>query len=219
MNSSSETAVSPLATPDFRTGEWTRFGSDRVLGDAVTEHALSTLAETTRAAARSQGYSVGWAEGQREARERAAAEAAQTHRAHVAAEEARAAEHAAALGALATAAAELRAATAQACARIEDQATELAWELTRELVGHELSSGTVDVVRRVLSLLPDEPAVTVRLHPDDLAEAAGLDVPVLADGSLSRGDALVEAADHVLDLRLDLALERVRAALLDGGPR
>jgi flagellar assembly protein FliH len=219
MNSSSEprgVVLTPLATPELRTGEWTRFGSDRVLGDAVTEHALSTLAETTRAAARSQGYSIGWAEGQRKARDEAEIEAGRVRERQFAAEAAREAEHTAAMAALAMAAADLRTATEQVCAAIEDQAAELAWQLTRELVGHELSTTGVDVVRRVLNLLPDEPVIAVRLHPDDVAGAGAITehgVPVLADASLNRGDALVEAADHVLDLRFDLAMERVGEAL------
>lgn len=221
MNSSSDLAggvtLTPLVTPELRTGEWTRFGSERVLGDAVTEQALSALAETTRAAARAQGYSVGWAEGQRHARDQAAAEAVRLEELRLATEAARQAEHAAAVSALAAAAAELRAATAEVCARIESQASELAWELTRTLVGHELAAGRVDVVRRVLDLLPEEPVVTVRLHPEDLAGAEELTehgVALRADHGLRRGDALVEAAEAVLDLRLDTALERVREALL-----
>jgi len=224
MNSSSEAAVAltPLKTPELRTGEWTRFGSDRVLGDAVTERALSALAETTRAAARAQGYSVGWAEGQRAARQQAAIDAADADDLRQRAEDAREAEHAAALAALAAAADDLRTATARTCATIEDQASELAWQLTRELLGHELSTTGVDVVRRVLNLLPDEPVVAVRLHPDDIARASELamqGVPLLADHSLRPGDALVEASDHVLDLRLDAALERVRQALVEDGSR
>jgi len=222
MNSSSDRTLTPLVTPELRTGEWTRFGSDRVLGDAVTERAFSALAETTKAAARAQGYSVGWAEGQRKARDEAALEAVRTEELRLAEEASRRAEHAAALHALAVAAEDLRSATARACAAIEDQASELAWELTRELLGHELSVGGVDVVRRVLNLLPDQPVVAVRLHPDDIASAVELaegGVPLLADPSLRRGDALVEAADHVLDLRLDVALDRVREVLSDGRGR
>jgi flagellar assembly protein FliH len=223
MNSSSNPPVversrelTPLKTPELRTGEWTRFGSERVLGDAVTERALSALAETTRAAARSQGYSVGWAEGQRQARQQAAADASVAAEQRQSLDAARAAEHAAAMAALATAAADLHTATTRACAAIEDQASTLAWELTRELMGHELSISGVDVVRRVLNLLPDEPMVAVRLHPDDLDAAGELTehgVSLVADPALCRGDALVEAADHVLDLRLDAALARVREAL------
>jgi flagellar assembly protein FliH len=221
MNSSNEfvVALTPLKTPELRTGEWTRFGSDRVLGDAVTEHALSTLAESTRAAARAQGYSVGWAEGLREARQQAADDAAQAEQLRARSEAARDAEHAAAMSTLAGAIADLHTITEQSVTRIEDQASELAWLLTRELLGHELGTAGVDVVRRVLNLLPDEPVIAVRLHPDDVAGATEISdqgIPLRADASLRPGDALVEAADHVLDLRLDAAVERVREALTGG---
>lgn len=215
MNSSSEFAA--LATPELRTGEWTRFGADSVLGDAVTEHTMSTLAESTRAVARSQGYSVGWAEGQRHAREQSLTAAVEHEQFRLAAEADRAVEHATAVTALEKAAAELRIAAAQICAAIEDRASELAWEITRELVGHELRSAEdLDVIRRVLNLLPDHPVAAVRLHPEDVpgsTELAAHGVSVIADPSLDRGDALVEAADHVLDLRLDGALQRIREVL------
>ncbi|MET3960930.1 flagellar assembly protein FliH [Marmoricola sp. OAE513] len=218
MNSSSEAAVVPL--PELRTGEWTRLGSGAVLGDAITEATLTSLAESTRLAASAQGYSVGWAEGQRAARSAAADEAALTREAHDRAEARRSAEHAAAVAALEDAAAQLRAAVTEVCARVEDQASELAWELTRELVGHELAGPGIDVVRRVLALDPTAPITRVRLHPDDLVAAGDAATAlrdsgavVVGDPSLQRGDALVEADEHVLDLRLDQALERVREVL------
>lgn len=225
MSSSPEAAaatVAPLlalATPELRSGEWTRFGAGNVLGDRVTEGTLAALAESTRTAASSQGYVVGWAEGQRAAREavRLEAEAAEGARLH--AESVRAAEHAAAISALDAAATLLNHAVAEVCDRIESRASELAWELTRELVGHEVTSADgVDVVRRVLALLPTEPVARVRLHPQDAAGADALTtdgIVVVADSTLQRGDALVEAEDHVLDLRLDTALARVREALLE----
>lgn len=217
MSSSPEVPVTPLAMPELRTGTWTRFGSDAVLGDAVTEATLGALAESTRAAARSQGYSIGWTEGQRAARELARAEAAQAAERERHAEERRVVEHRAALEALTTAAQRLTALAAEVCAEIEDQASTLAWELVTELVGRELTSAAgPDVVRRVLRLLPTEPLAAVRLHPADAAGAEELlaaGVKVLADPSLERGDALVEAEDHVLDLRIGTALARVREVL------
>jgi len=218
MSSSPETVpVTPLAMPELRTGTWTRFGTDAVLGDAVTEATLGALAESTRAAARSQGYSVGWAEGQRAARELARTEAAEAAERERRAEELRDAEHRAALEALTHAARRLTERAEEVCSAIEEQASTLAWELVTELLGRELTSATgPDVVRRVLRLLPAEPLVAVRLHPADVAgadelRAAGL--TVLADPTLERGDALVEAEDHVLDLRIGTALARVREVL------
>jgi flagellar assembly protein FliH len=214
--------LAPLATPELRTGVWTRFGANSVLGDAVTEETLSALAESTRTAARSQGYAVGWAEGRRAAREQADAVAEATEAARREAEDVRAREHAAAVAALELAAARLHEAVDGLCATVEHQASGLAWELTQELVGHELRAVTgPDVVRRALALAPTDPIVRLHLHPDqasdlseaDRAELAEHGTAVVADASLGWGDALVETADHVVDLRFRTALERVREVL------
>lgn len=216
MSSSPEVAA-PVPLPELRTGDWTRFGSSAVLGDTITEQTLSTLAESTRIAAGSQGYAVGWAEGQRAARAAAQTEAAAVQAAHELAEARRAADHAAAVAALEEAAQQLTRAVSEVCTRIESQASELAWELTQELVGHELAGPGIDVVRRVLALAPTETVVRVRMHPADAGKALEdgtlADLVVVADPTLDRGDALVETEDHVLDLRLEPALLRVREAL------
>ncbi|MCX6397853.1 MAG: FliH/SctL family protein [Propionibacteriales bacterium] len=208
-----DVAVVPL--PELRTGAWTRFGNSAVLGDAITEQTLSALAESTRVAAGSQGYAVGWAEGQRAARAAAQVEAAAVAEADAQAEARRGAEHAAAVAALNEATRQLHQAVTEVCATLESQASELAWELTQELVGHEVSGPGIDVVRRVLALTPTENILRVRLHPADLGRAADElgDLLVVGDPTLDRGDALVEIDDHVLDLRLQPALQRVREAL------
>lgn len=207
-----------LPTPELRSGVWTRFGGDSVLGDGVTEEALAVLAESTRGAARAQGYSVGWAEGQRAARAAAEVKAGTVEQARAITEERRAAEHAEALASLELAADELGKAVADSCARIERQATHLAWELVRTIVGHERTD--LDAVRRALTLAPDADLARLRLHPRDAeiagahaAELAGRGITVVADHELVRGDALVEAGDSITDLRIDAALERVRTAL------
>lgn len=211
-----------LATPELRTGVWTRFGASSVLGDAVTEDTLATLAESAHRAAQSQGYAVGWADGQRAAREaaRARAEAEQARALAVEAERDR--EHQDAVTALRLAAARLHEAVAAVAATVEDQATGLAWELTQELVGRELPSVTgLDVVRRALQLAPTERIVRLHLHPDHLADLAADDladlddrgISVAADPALAWGDALVEAETQVIDLRFRTALERVREVL------
>ncbi|HET6151982.1 MAG TPA: FliH/SctL family protein [Marmoricola sp.] len=218
MNSSPKAGLVPLAVPELRTGEWTRFGTSSVLGDTVTEQTLSALAESTRVAAGSQGYAVGWAEGQRAAREHARIEAVEAERVRANAEMLRVAEHDDAIAALERAAAALHEAVAGICDRVEESASRLAWDLVSELVGHEARTTGVDVVSRVLALLPTEPLVRVRLSPADAAAAGALTehgAVVVADESLAPGDALVEADDHVLDLRLSTALDRVRAALCD----
>lgn len=222
MRSSTDARLTPLATPELRTGVWTRFGGGSVLGDAVTEETLSTLAESTRTAARSQGYAVGWADGQRAAREKARLEAEVAEAERLEAEAVREREHRAAVSALELAAARLHEAVAGLSATVEGHATGLAWELTRELVGHELRSVTgADVVRRALQLAPTEPLARIHLHPDQLAELTVADlaelgdrgVTAVADPALSWGDAMIEANDHVVDLRVRTALERVREVL------
>lgn len=206
-----------LATPDLRAGAWTRLGGHRVLGDAVTEQTLDSLAETTRTAARSQGYAVGWAQGRREAAASARLAAEATEQRLAAEEARREAEHRDALSALEAAAEQLRTALGLACDRVEEQASGLALELTRELVGHELAVSSAPgehAVRRALALLPDGTPARLRLHPEVAATVtAPAGVTVVADAGLGRGDALVETDDRVLDLRVDAALDRLREVL------
>ncbi|MGO4258755.1 FliH/SctL family protein [Marmoricola sp. RAF53] len=210
--------LKPLPVPELRSGTWTRFGGERVLGDAITEEALNVLAENTQQAARAQGYTVGWAEGQRAARAAAEVKAGTVEQARAISEARRSEEHAEALAALELAAEELRKAVTDTCAKIERQASHLAWELVRTIVGHERTS--LDAVRRALALAPDADLARLRLHPRD-AEIAGAHAEVLeargitvvGDHGLDRGDALVEAGDSITDLRIDSALDRVRTAL------
>jgi flagellar assembly protein FliH len=210
-----------LSMPELRSGAWTRYGEAGVLGDEVTERALAGLAENARSAARAQGYAVGWAQGRQEAGREAQAQAARVAEEQRAAEERREVEHHARLATLEQTAARLSAAVAGICATLEAQASELAWELTRALVGHELrcagEQAGADVVRRVLAVAPDEPA-TVRLHPGDVdaelrATLAGHGLRVVADATLATGDAVVETTEQVVDLRMDAALERLAAEL------
>ncbi len=211
--------VTPLQPHDLRDGAWTRLAPGSALGDAVSEETLTTVAEHARDAARAQGYSVGWAQGRREAAEAAAAAAQIEARRHRREEERREAEHLEAVEGLHRAADELRAVIDDVCQRIESQATELAWALSEELVGHELRGAqTSDVVARVLALRPTGQLARVRLHPDHVDDPAL--VPLVAEGvrcigdpSLGRLDALVHVEDHVFDLRIDTAMERVREVL------
>ncbi len=211
--------VRVAARPDLRSGVWTRLGDGSVLGDDVTEAALGALAERTSDAARAQGYAVGWAEGRRAAMAAAAELAEQAEqRAHAVAVR-REAEHGAAVDALLSAAEALRAATAQVCAQVADAATDLAFEVTRELVGHELAVSAdpgADVVRRVLAVLPTAGPAQVRLHPSVVAatsELAAHGVAVVADPTLAPADAVVETDSAAIDLRVVTALQRLREAL------
>ena len=204
-----------LPLPDLRDGRWTRLGARAVVGDQATEALLDGLAESTRRAARTQGYAVGWGEGRRAAVAAAGLEAAVVT-AHLAEDRRRQErEHQEALEALRSLATELHAAFTEACRAADDRAASLALELTRELVGSAAESGG-RAVERVLGLVPEHGVVRARLHPD-VAESARVlsdaGVQVVADPSLGRADAVAETDAGVLDLRVDTALDRLREVL------
>lgn len=214
-------AALAVANPELRAGRWTRLGERSVLGDTATEQTLDALAETTRAAAQSLGYATGWAQGQRAANTAARHESELASAALTRAESHRQAEHECALAALKQAATLLQDAVAHVCEQVEERATGLAMELTATLVGHDVARATDPgalVLRRALGLLPTEPFVRLRVHPDAAVASAVVDlaergVSVIADATLGRCDALVESADELIDLRISTALDRVREVL------
>lgn len=221
----SSSSFAPLATPELRSGDLTRFGDASALGDAVTEHVLGNLVAEARQAARAQGYAVGWAEGRRAAAAQAAQETAERE-AQDAERRARAErEHLELLRSVAAAAQALAGAADEARARVEDQAVDLARELTETMVGHELRSApdtAADVAARVLAEAPVGAAYELRVHPATAAALTGPElsaaftdtgVRVVPDPTLAFADAVVEIDDRVLDLRVTAALERVREVL------
>jgi len=217
-----QAAEAPLALAgrELRSGAWTRLGDNAVLGDAVTEHALAGLAEQAQLAARAQGYSTGWAEGRRAAEEHADELRRELLVQHHAEEARRDTEHQVAVDALSRAADDLAAALASACDQVAAHTTQVALDLTEELLGHELavaSAPGTDAVRRALDLVPADSVVRVRLCPSEaadptLAALVGA-VSVIADPSLQRGDAMVETVDGVVDARVSGAMTRVREVL------
>jgi len=78
-----------------------------------------------------------------------------------------------------------------------------------------IASGAEATVRRALASVDRTVPVAVRLSLADAARVAGLDlpVPVVADGTLRDGDAVVDLPDGLLDARIATALDRARAAL------
>lgn len=228
MSSSSEATVlrgaaagaaAPVLTPDLRSGSWTRYGDGEVRGDSVTEHTLQALASSAHAAAQAQGYAAGWAEGRQLAAIEAAEATAKAEGQHKLAEAQRELEHRDAVAALTTAASHLLDVIDSSVAQVEQQATELALSLVRELLGHELRVATsADVVRRVLRVLPDGPTARVRFAPgvvDDavVADLAARGVAVVADPTLAPADAVVETDTSMVDLRISAAMERLAEAL------
>jgi len=208
----------PLATPELRSGTWTRLGERSLLGDTVSEQLLSRVAESARTAAEAQGYAVGWAQGVRAAAEEATTSARRAEELRREAERRREAEHRQAIAALTLAATELREQLGALSERVESQATQLAWAITESLVGRELASVTgTDVVRRVVSVLPAT-TCTVRLHPNVVSSEAAEElrergVVVVPDPTLDLADALVLTDGSVVDLRIAEAMTRVRDAL------
>ncbi len=209
------------AGADLRSGTWTRLGGSAVLGDAVTEVTLAALAESTRDAARAQGYAAGWAQGRRAYLE--AAEAAEAERGvRQAADRARAAaERDAATAALGRAVAGSQARVEQAWAELADQAVTLAVRIAEAILAREVATSPdagADALRRALTEVPALVPVTVRMHP---ADRAALDLDVLEgrpvgfvdDPALARGDAVVETEHGVVDATVAAALERVREVL------
>jgi flagellar assembly protein FliH len=218
--------VSADTTVDLRGGEWTRFGTSRVRGDRVTEATLRGLAEQSRAAARAQGFAAGWAEGRRDATARTASTHDELVRAFEEQSQRAVVAQQFAVQTLLAAAARFEEVTRAREAELAHQAVELGLQIAEAVVGRELEAvddPAAEALHRALVSVPAEVAVTVRLHPADLAtldevgvaETAlrGRTVSYVGDGSLSRGDAVVETESGVVDAGLRTALTRVREVL------
>ena len=110
-------------------------------------------------------------------------------------------------------------ARSELCRRLSEQAAGLAVAVTAEVLGQRADEQTpADVVRRALDVLPEgTTAATLKLSPEVAKHAIAADLPssvtVTADPTLSPADALVELHDHVIDLRVERAVARVREAL------
>ena len=105
----------------------------------------------------------------------------------------------------------------------EEVLARTALELAEAILGYELAEGTRTAraaLARALSANDDATVLAIRLNPADIDVLAkeGQDLPaglpLIADQSLSRGDARVEYQQGWLDAGLGSALSRARAALL-----
>jgi len=206
---------------DLRSGGWTRLGAAGVLGDAATEATLHGLAERSRQAARAQGYAQGWAEGRRTALANAEAEAAADARARHDELLGQRAAQTAAVHALESALTRMQDRLAAALEELSAQSVEVALQVAEAVVGREVATAAdpgADALRRAIALVGPQVAVTVRMHPADRAcldpeVLAGRSVAFADDPTLSRGDAVVETTDNVVDATLGSALARVREVL------
>jgi flagellar assembly protein FliH len=184
--------------------------------------------EQLRSEAHAAGYAAGWAQG-RHAADAAAAQAAESAAIHArtaATQQAAAVQRA--VHALMTAAADLERRVAPAAVELEDTIVASAFAIAQAIVGRELATATkpgADALARVLALAPLGRPVTVRLCPSDLAtvtavgpaagpaEIDGRTVTLLADATLSPGDAVAQCDAATIDARIAPALARVGEAL------
>lgn len=182
----------------------------------------SALLDPARRAAASEGYAAGWAEGMRAARDATEAELAAARRdveAETAAFRARVEQ---ALSGVLAAAADLRVRSAPALEDVERIIVSAAFEIAESVVGASLRDDDrrgAAAVARALALVPDDDRVVVALHPADHATlvAAGVRygpcVELVADPTLSPGDATARSGATTVDARIAAGLARVWEAL------
>lgn len=110
-------------------------------------------------------------------------------------------------------------AAADALARHEDLLVEVAWSAICRLAG-ELAAGrdgALAMVRTAMSAVRDSQQLRVRMHPQDAAWLAQHGEPerwsLQGDPAVALGGCIVDGAHGSLDARLELQLERLRAAL------
>lgn len=127
-------------------------------------------------------------------------------------------EEVARLGALL---ADLRQQRAQVLDAAEDTMVEIAFAALCRLAGSEAASrdAAVHAVRQAGADLRAGDALTVFVHPDDLAQLGGRlgqqGVTLLAGGGVELGGCMIDGATGTLDARLETQVQGLRAALLD----
>jgi flagellar assembly protein FliH len=161
------------------------------------------------AAARAAGFEEGFQAG--------LADAAAGNEAAVAARTARLAD------ALVAAAEATRSHRAEAVARAEHEAVELAFELAEALLGREVSvhpSLSIEAAKRAVALVPQGEDLVVRLHPGDVvtpeelqALVADASVKVVHDPAVELGGCVVEAGPCRIDAQVGPAMQRARALI------
>lgn len=103
-------------------------------------------------------------------------------------------------------------------------AVELALAVTAKLLRRQIDAGDFpidQIAREMIDQCAPERSIALRLHPDDLATLSSKEplrdrVRLIADASLARGDARVEADDEVIVCSLTDQLAAIRDALLRG---
>jgi flagellar assembly protein FliH len=189
----------------------TAFAPSHGVDARLTDPHLQGVVERARRAAEDSGRAAGHAQGYAAGLAAAAAEAAAV---------------------LASAADAFRSQEQLVLADVEDVVADLALSIARAVLARELAVMTDpggEAIARALALAPDGSAVTVRLHPQDVAVlgelgelAPGRELVLIADPDVEAGGCVAEAAGRHVDAQVGPALERVAAVLRGGtgaGPR
>lgn len=114
----------------------------------------------------------------------------------------------------------MEAARADALAGNEDMLVEVAWTAICRLAGEQALSrdGALAMVRTAAAQVRNAHGLRVRVHPQDAEWLQGKEVAgrwaLEADQAVALGGCIVDCAHGALDARLELQLERLRAALL-----
>lgn len=184
---------------------------------------LNGTGDTSRQEAMSQthGYAAGYATGIRAAESVARAQRERIDLAYEAAEAERSAEHFRALAALQAAARALTQRTLPVLENASNTMSESALLLAQIIIGRELSNepfGAKAALGRALSGIEPSSVREIRMNPQDLALLGLTQVPdttigLVADPSLSRGDAMTAFDEGFLDARIQSAFARAAAHL------
>lgn len=185
---------------------------------------LPASADLLRERAEARGHAAGYAAGLRLAERELETRRDELEALHVERLVRLEAQVAVRVAALEAATRALDARVAPVVAEAEGTLATLAVELAEAVLGHTLRSDPASAaeaaLRRALAVVDPALVVSVRMHPDDvavLAGATGDSCPVLvADPSLSRGDAEADLPVGHVDARLTTAAARMRVALLEG---
>lgn len=190
-----------------------------------------------------RGHAAGYTEGLRAAAAAVDARVAGLEAEHAELMRAASEQHDRTLAGLNAAVRALDARTVPVLHDVEDTLLDAAIDLAEAIIGHTLADETTAVRAALGRTIADAPAGssaasrtinqtagrtathtashTVRLNPHDLAAldvaaVAEAGVTLVADATLSRGDAVSEFPDGYLDARIGSALQRARAALAGG---
>ncbi len=208
-----------LRRSPFATGA----SADPRLVDPTLEKAFEVAVESARGQAQADGFQQGYRDGLVAAqREKDAALEEELARLRQSEEQRREAlDRAIAL--LDHAATTLAVQQAAALHDVEDVVLNAAFDLATTLLGRELEVATApvrDAIRRALTVLPGDVAVTVMVHPldvavlDDLADiTAGRAVHIVTDADVEPGSCVADGGATHVDASLSAAIERVRQVL------